>query len=271
MNVVIITAIFAFVLAFILGAALGVFKKIFAVPVDEKVAAVRAALPGANCGACGYPGCDGFAAAAASGSAPANGCAAGGPSVAAKVAAIVGGDANMTPVVAVLACRGSREYAPLKGEYIGVQTCRAAKLSAGGTKLCAWGCLGYGDCTQVCKFGALSMGADGLPVIDRSKCTGCKACVAECPQQLIKAMPQDTNGALAFCSNRNTVKAQVLKTCKVGCIKCEACVRNCPTQAITMEKGIPVVDYSKCTACQTCFSKCPTKVMRVINLKANAA
>jgi Na+-translocating ferredoxin:NAD+ oxidoreductase RNF subunit RnfB len=266
MNIVVITAIFAFVLAFVLGIALGFFKKIFAVPVDEKVEAVRAVLPGANCGACGYPGCDGFAAAVAGGNAPATGCAAGGPKVAAKVAAIVGGDADVTPVVAVLACRGSHEFAPLKGDYVGVETCHAAKLSAGGTKLCAWGCMGYGDCVKVCKFGALSIGDEGLPVIDRAKCTGCQACIKECPQKLLQAVPVGTNGSLVHCGNRNTVKAQVLKTCKKGCIKCELCIKNCPQGALTMVNGIPVTDYSKCIACGTCNAKCPTKAIEVIKI-----
>ncbi|MDR3276887.1 MAG: RnfABCDGE type electron transport complex subunit B [Treponema sp.] len=266
MNIVLLTAIFALILAFVLGAALGIFKKIFAVPEDPLAGQIREILPGANCGACGYPGCDGYAAALAKGSAPANSCSVGGPAVAKKLVALVGGDANLVPVMAVLACRGSRQHAPLKGEYTGIPTCRGAKLSAGGTKLCAWGCLGYGDCVAVCKFGALSMGSDGLPVVNQDKCTGCTVCIAECPQQLLRAVPRDQAGSFAFCSNRNPVKANVLKTCKVGCIKCEACVRNCPQGAIAMENGIPKVDYGKCVSCGTCFSKCPTKAIRPIRI-----
>jgi Na+-translocating ferredoxin:NAD+ oxidoreductase RNF subunit RnfB len=266
MNVILITAIFAFALAFILGIALGFFKKLFYVPVDEKVSAIRAVLPGANCGACGYPGCDGFAAAVAAGKAPSNGCAAGGAKVAGSVAAITGGSADVTPVMAVLACRGSREHAPLKGEYAGIQTCRGGKLSAGGTKLCVWGCMGFGDCVKACKFDALSIGPEGLPVIDRSKCTGCKACSQECPQKLIRMVDKTVDEAAPFvyCGNRNTNKPQVRKTCTAGCIKCELCVKNCPQGALTMVNGIPEVDYAKCNACGTCYGKCPTKAIEAI-------
>jgi Na+-translocating ferredoxin:NAD+ oxidoreductase RNF subunit RnfB len=271
MSIVLITAVFAALLALVLGIALGFFREFFAVEQDPLVALIREALPGANCGACGFPGCDGYAQAAASGQAGAGGCTVGGKAVAEKIAALLGTDAAaMTPVVAVLACRGSGEHAPLKGEYTGIPTCRGAKLSAGGTKLCAWGCLGFGDCVAVCRFGALSMGEDGLPLIDRERCTGCKVCVAECPQQLLRETPKDRQGAMARCSNRNPVKAMVLKTCKKGCIKCELCVKNCPQQCIEMENGIPKVDYSKCVACGTCAGKCPTKVIQLLKVREDS-
>jgi Na+-translocating ferredoxin:NAD+ oxidoreductase RNF subunit RnfB len=269
LSIVVITAVCAFILAFILGLALGFFQKFFAVEEDPLKGRVRECLPGANCGACGYPGCDGYATAVAAGTAETNRCTVGGKTVAEKVAALMGVSAGASvPMIAVLACQGSKDHAPLKGDYRGIQTCRGAKLSAGGTKLCSWGCLGYGDCTKVCSFGALSMGSDGLPKIDASKCTGCKRCMNECPQQLLRTMSKDQQGAMAFCSNRNTIKAMVKKTCKIGCIKCEICVKNCPEKCITMDKGIPVVDYAKCTACGTCIEKCPAKVFKVLQHSA---
>jgi Na+-translocating ferredoxin:NAD+ oxidoreductase RNF subunit RnfB len=264
MSIVLITAIFALLLAFVIGVALGFFREFFAVVEDPLVGQIRAALPGANCGACGFPGCDGYAGAVAKREAATNCCTVGGAAVAAQVSALLGVEAGtLTPQVAVLACRGSKEHAPLKGDYTGVPTCRAAKLSTGGTKLCAWGCLGYGDCVKVCQFGALSIGDDGLPHIDPSRCTGCKACVAECPQMLLQVAPVDRTAPLPRCSNRNPLKAQVMKTCKVGCIKCELCVKNCPEKCITMDRGIPVIDTAKCTKCGTCVTKCPTKVLQV--------
>ncbi|GHV66977.1 ferredoxin [Spirochaetia bacterium] len=264
MSIILITGLFALALAFILGFALGFFQKFFAVAQDPLAGQIREALPGANCGACGYPGCNAYASAVASGQAGINSCSVGGVSTAEKLAALTGASAAMVPVVAVVACRGSKAAAPLKGEYTGLKTCRGAKISTGGTKLCAWGCLGFGDCIQVCQFGALRMGDDGLPHVDGTKCTGCKLCIAECPQLLIKEIPAGQKGALVICSNRNPLKAQVGKSCKNGCIKCELCVKNCPAQCITMDKGIPVVDYAKCTSCGACTAKCPTKAIKLI-------
>jgi Na+-translocating ferredoxin:NAD+ oxidoreductase RNF subunit RnfB len=264
MTVVLFTALFAAALAFILGIALGFFREFFKVEQDPLAGLIRDALPGANCGACGYPGCDGYAAAVAAGSAETNRCSVGGSAAAEKLAALMGVRASLVPAVAVLACQGSKAHAPLKGEYTGLATCRGAKLSAGGTKLCAWGCLGFGDCTAVCRFGALSLGDDGLPRVDYEKCTGCKLCVAECPQQLLRDIPRGRRGPMALCSNRNPFKAMVAKACKTGCIKCEICVKTCPEACISMERGIPVVDYAKCTSCGTCAAKCPKKVFKLL-------
>ena len=264
MTIVLITALFALVLAFILGLALGFFKQFFAVEEDPLVGQVRMCLPGANCGACGFPGCDGYAAAVAKGSAGINSCSVGGQTVAEQLAALVGGAADVKPVVAVLACSGTRDKSKLKGEYVGVKSCRAAKISTGSIKGCSWGCQGFGDCVKVCKFDALHMGEDGLPHVDIDRCTGCKACVNECPQHILWAISRDLKGAITLCSNRNVNKAMVARYCKAGCIKCEMCVRSCPEKCIKMVNGIPVVDYTKCTSCGTCIAKCPVKVMKLV-------
>ena len=264
MAIVITTALFAFGLAFLLGLALGFFKEFFAIPEDPLTSQIRAALPGANCGACGYPGCDAYAASIAKGEAGINSCSAGGQAVAEQIASLVGGSANVKPMVALMACRGSREKALLKGKYTGVKTCRAAKISTGSIKRCSWGCQGFGDCLRVCKFGALFMGKDGLPHVNSAKCTGCKACANECPQHVIWVIPRDLKGARPICSNLNVNKAMVAKNCKAGCIKCELCVKNCPEGCIKMANGIPVVDNEKCVSCGTCVEKCPIKVMALI-------
>ncbi|MDR1100659.1 MAG: RnfABCDGE type electron transport complex subunit B [Treponema sp.] len=261
-NIVVITALFALVLAFVLGTALGFFRKFFAVPEDPLAGRIREVLPGANCGACGFPGCDNYAAAIAGAQAGITSCTVGGAEVAEKLSAIMGISASVVPAVAVLACQGSN--APVKGAYTGLRTCRGAKLSTGGTKLCSWGCMGFGDCALVCQFGALSMGEDGLPKIDYAKCTGCKLCIGECPQGLIREIPKGRRGAEALCSNRNAIKSMVIKTCKTGCIKCEICVKNCPEQCITMQNSIPVVNDALCTSCGTCVAKCPTKVLKIL-------
>ena len=264
MSIVLITALFALALAFFLGLALGFFKQFFAVEEDPLIGQIRAVLPGANCGACGNPGCDGFAAALAGGKGTINGCPPGGQAVAKQLAAIIGGEAHVKPMVAVLACRGTREKAKLKGEYIGVKSCRATKISTGSIKLCSWGCQGFGDCVRACKFGAIALEGDGLPHIDTAKCTGCRACANECPQHIIWVIPRDQKGVRPLCSNLNVNKAMVAKNCKTGCIKCELCVKNCPEACLKMVNGIPVVDITKCTSCGTCVTKCPIKVMALV-------
>ena len=265
MNIILLTAIFAALLAFALGTALGFFREFFAVAEDPLKGKIREALPGANCGACGFPGCDGYAAAVAGGQADISRCTVGGAETAARLSVLTGAAAEVMPVVAVLACQGSREHAPPRGEYTGLQTCRGAKLAAGSTKLCTWGCLGFGDCVAVCQFGALTLGEDGLPRIDRDRCAGCKLCILECPQRLLQEVPRNRQGAIALCSNRNPIKGMVLKTCKAGCIKCGLCVKLCPEKCITLENGIPQVDYSVCSACGTCVSKCPAKVLNLLS------
>ena len=264
MTIVIITAVFAFVLALVLGTALGFFKEFFAVPHDPMVDRIREALPGANCGACGYPGCDNYAAAIAAGHAGPSACSVGGPSVAEKIVALTGiAGGSLLETVTVLSCQGSHIHAALKGTYIGVQSCRGAKLSVGGTKLCSWGCLGFGDCVKVCKFGALHMGDKGLPIVNYAKCTGCRLCINECPQGLLKGIPKGQKGAITLCSNRNPVKKMVVRSCRIACIKCGLCAKNCPEGCISLDSNIPVVDLSKCTSCGTCAKKCPTKVFKI--------
>ncbi|MCL2831822.1 MAG: RnfABCDGE type electron transport complex subunit B [Treponema sp.] len=264
MMIVLLTAVFALVLAFILGLALGFFKQFFEVAEDPLVSEIRAVLPGANCGACGFPGCDGYASAIAAKKTGISGCPVGGSKTAQKLSALVGGEADVKPKAAVIACRGTTEAAAKRGEYIGVKTCRAAKIATGSIKACTWGCQGFGDCVTVCQFGALSMGSSGLPVVDYKKCTGCRACAIECPQHIIRIIPAEQSGAIPLCSNLNVQKNQVLKNCKNGCIKCELCIKNCPQQCMKMANGIPSVDYSRCTDCGICVEKCPTKVMKLI-------
>ena len=261
MSIILITLIFALALAFALGFALGFFKQIFDVKEDPLIVQIREVLPGANCGACGFPGCDGFAAAIAEKNADITGCPPGGKAVAEQLAALVGGSADIVPKTAVVLCRGTKDKSLERGRYIGVKNCRAVKISACSIKACIWACQGFGDCVEVCKFDAIFMGEDGLPQIDNEKCTGCGVCANECPQNIIKMINKDQKGAMVLCSNQNTIKGQVAKACKAGCIKCEICIKQCPEQCMKMENGIPVVDYSKCTGCRTCAEKCPKKVI----------
>ena len=261
MITVLYTLAVSAILALVLGFLLGFFKKVFHVDVDEKILLIRESLPGANCGGCGYPGCDAFAEAVASGEANPSGCTAGGKETADKVCAIMGVSANAVETIAVLACQGSKDHAKSKGNYTGVETCRSALLSTNGVKACEWACQGFGDCVRVCLFDAIHMEDDGLPHVDEAKCTGCGMCIVECPQNLLVHFNKTDKGAFARCNNRNKTIPQILKNCTVGCFKCGKCVRACKYDAIHLVDGIPVVDYEKCTSCNDCVVACPTNVL----------
>ncbi|MCH5291840.1 MAG: RnfABCDGE type electron transport complex subunit B [Treponema sp.] len=262
MTTIIATMCVALVLAFILGVLLGLFKKLFAVKVDPKIEAVREVLSGGNCGGCGYAGCDAFAAAVVCGDAPATGCVAGGPAVAQHIAEILGVDAGAAEKhVAFLACHGTTDCAKPRGIYNGVKTCVAAQQAVNGTKMCAFGCVGYGDCAEACPFGAISMGANGLPSVDYTKCVGCGKCVKACPKKLFRLIPAETKGAVARCSCHSENKPQIRKDCTAGCFKCGMCARKCPSQSIDLATGIPQIDYTTCTSCGECVKACPDKVL----------
>ncbi len=262
MKIVISTIIVALSIGFLLGLLLGLFKKIFSVKVDPKIQAIRDALSGANCGGCGFAGCDSFAEAVVKGKASSAGCVAGGADCASAIAFIMGSSASgVTPKIAFLACNGTEESALERGTYIGVKTCRASQLVAGGTKKCSFGCIGFGDCVEACPFDAIHMGHHSLPIVDKEKCVGCGKCVKACPKTLLVLIPKDSKGAIARCSCRSDNKAQIKKDCSAGCFKCGMCVRKCPKSAIQMLNGIPSIDRSKCDLCGECIKSCPDKVL----------
>ena len=259
-KVILLTVCLSLVIGFLLGFLLGLFKKIFAVKTDPKVEEIRSVLPGANCGGCGYPGCDGFAAACAAGNAPCNGCSAGGSEVAKRIGEIMGQSVDAMPKVALLACQGTKDCAMDRGFYNGIKSCKSAVLAINGTKMCTFGCVGFGDCLNVCKFDALTMGDDGLPHVDYKKCVGCGACAKACPKGLFVLLQKNTKGSVALCSNRSENRPLIKKNCSKGCIKCGLCVKKCPKGAIALVNGLPVIDYSKCDSCGTCVTVCSSKV-----------
>lgn len=231
------------------------------VKVDEREAAVRAVLPGANCGACGFPGCDGLAAAIAAGQAPLNACPVGGQSVAEQIGRIMGQEVTAAePNVAALICRGGKAEAAHRFQYRGAQDCRQAALLLGGPKACIYGCVGLGHCAAICPFRAITMGENGLPIIDEKRCTGCGRCVGDCPKSVLRLIPRSKLVYLA-CASHDRGKA-VKDVCRVGCIGCGLCVKACPTGALRMEANLPVMDFAKCIDCGICVHRCPTSSFR---------
>ena len=246
-------------LGLIFGVLLSVASNVFAVEVDPKVEAVRSALPGANCGACGFPGCDGLANAIAEGSAPVTSCPVGGAAVADEIADIMGVNAaNLDRNVATVLCQGDCDKAKEKFIYEGVQDCRAANIVQGGSKACSYGCLGCGTCKDVCEFDAIQI-IDGIAVIDKDKCTACLKCIEVCPKSIIELVPYD-NEYIVKCKSNDTGK-EVRGKCTVGCIGCQICVRNCPEDAFSFENNLAKINYEKCINCGICAEKCPTKAI----------
>ena len=174
-------------LGVIIGAVLAIASKAFYVYEDPTVVAVSAALPGANCGGCGYPGCNSNAEAIVKGLSPVNSCVAAGVEVALEIAAIMGVSvSDREPEFAGPGCYYSKDAVDMEYEYLGITDCRAAEMLFGGMKVCRIGCLGLGTCAKACMFGALTIGRDGLPKVDKNKCTGCGACERVCPKNIIK-------------------------------------------------------------------------------------
>ena len=251
----------------ILGIVLALASKFFAVDEDEKVLLVREALPGANCGACGYTGCDGYAEAVAKGEAEPNLCIPGGSSTAAQLSIILGVKIQeLEPKVAFVACGGDCENASSCAVYEGIKSCKAASLVYGGPFDCAYSCVGCGDCANVCPVDAICV-HDGLAHIDPRVCVGCGKCVGTCPKHIIKLLPKEAKTAV-MCSN--VQKGALARTnCKNACIGCKKCELNCPEKAIKVIDNLATIDYDKCTGCRLCEENCPTKCLKPIDFRNN--
>ncbi|NLJ84156.1 MAG: RnfABCDGE type electron transport complex subunit B [Halanaerobiaceae bacterium] len=244
-------------LGVILAIGLGLAAKAFHIEKDERLELVENALPGVNCGACGYVGCAALAEAIVSGEAPVEGCPVGGSSTAQAIAEIMGTTATVGErEIAQVLCKGGLKETLTTVEYQGIQTCKAANMISGGTKSCQYGCLGLGDCAVACPFDAIIMNDNGLPEIDPDKCTGCGECVRACPRNIITMAPISKRTHIR-CSSYDHGKV-VRQICTVGCIGCGICSRVCPEDAIRMENNLAIIDYEKCTNCGLCAEKCPT-------------
>ena len=239
---------------------LGIASEKFKVPVDEKEVAIRAELPGNNCGGCGYAGCDGLAKAIANGEAPVNGCPVGGAAAAEKISAIMGVEAGeFVKKVAFVKCAGTCEKASDKYQYSGVQSCiEAMNVPGAGPKGCEFGCMGFGSCVKACPFDAIHI-VNGVAVVDREACKACGKCIAKCPHHLIELAPYDQK-TFVGCSSHAKGKA-VTTACELGCIGCKKCEKTCPNGAITVTDFCAHIDYEKCTNCGACKEACPRHVI----------
>lgn len=245
----------------VLGLLIVIISNFFQLSRNEKKEALLEALPGANCGGCGFAGCAGYADYLLKAGADTGLCAVGGIACSREIASILGAEAvEPTPKVVVLHCQGTPEQTSPRYQYHGTQSCNAAHSLLGGPGSCTYGCLGFGDCVAVCAFGALSL-HDGIVRVDPIECTGCGACTKVCPKKILKLIPV-TAGVEVFCSNE-WPGGLTRKNCHIGCIGCGRCVKVCPTGAINLKGSLAAIDQSLCTNCHACVDVCPTKAVAI--------
>ena len=247
------------------GIVLAFANKKFYIEINPLIHIVEDILPKGQCGACGYAGCMAYAEAVViNPDVEPNLCVPGKAPVAKMVAELTGkAAAEVEPKVAFLKCAGSVNKAKKAYEYKGVHDCVAASLLQGGPKGCQHGCIGFGTCVKNCPFDAMTMGEDGLPIINKNKCTGCGKCETVCPKKVIELVPIGIHVALNCNSKDKGVITR--KLCTVGCIGCGICVKNCPHAAIKIENNLAIVDCEICVSvCNetTCLYKCPTGAIK---------
>lgn len=260
MDTILTAVIPVVIIGIICAAVLVIASKLMAVKEDERFPAIRDCLPGANCGACGFAGCDGYAKALCEKEGTAtNLCIPGGDSVSRKLSEILGVEfQDVVEQVAVIRCAGDCNYTEDKVDYQGIEGCAAAKLIFGGKGACSYGCLGLGDCKAACPNDAICI-ENGIAHINTKLCTGCGICTCTCPNHLISLM-DDVERVIVACSNKDK-GALTRKVCKNGCIGCKKCEKVCSSGAIKVENNVAVIDYSKCPDCEdfgACARECTT-------------
>lgn len=236
------------------GLILSVASSIMSTKKNDKLEAILNALPGANCGACGFSGCEGYAKALSSGNAKPGLCTPGGQKTSDKISQILGiNSVNTESKVALITCCGTNDNTSIKAEYNGIKSCAAVNSLFGGNSSCQFGCLGLGDCFKACKYGAINI-CNGVAFVNYNKCVGCGACVRACPKNLIKLVPAKQQ-AVVRCSNKDK-GAQTIKSCSSGCIGCMRCAKTCISGAIYFENSLAKVNPEKCTGCGNCTKVC---------------
>ena len=263
-----LTIFYAFISITLLGAILGtglaIAGKYLAVKKDEKQYNLERALPGVNCGACGYPGCSQYAEAIMEGrTTELTLCNPGGPDTAAKLAEIMGVTVDLTQEkkVAQIHCCGGKGSAEYAFEYKGIPDCNAAHSMYQGNKVCKYGCLGFGSCIGVCPTEAICYNIDGLVCINENKCISCGKCIAVCPVGVIKMIPVSAD-YIVSCNSKDK-GAATKKACKVGCIGCKICEKKSPEGGFRVDNFLASIDYSikgeRSSAAEACPSKCILK------------
>ena len=241
----------------------------FKVDEDILITQITEALPGAQCGGCGFPGCGGFAIACVDAESLEHlFCPVGGSETMNQVAILLGKEVNVKePKIAVLRCNGVCEVRPRVNQYDGAKNCAVIALFYGGETGCAYGCFGFGDCVESCIFGAIRINsATLLAEVDEDKCTSCGACVKACPKHIIELRKKGPESHRIYVSCINKDKGAVArKVCANACIGCNKCLKECDFDAITIKNHLAYIDDTKCRLCRKCTLVCPTRAIMELN------
>jgi Na+-translocating ferredoxin:NAD+ oxidoreductase subunit B len=256
-------------LGFFFAGALAIADRKLRVEENPLIGQVNEVLPNANCGACGNAGCYDFAVKIVEGKVGLNGCPVGGQDLVDDISAIMGIQAGQSikQVARVLCKGGIKEAARKEVEYSGPQNCTVMALVSGGEKLCLYGCLGGGDCVEACKFNAMYMDDNSMPVVVDELCTGCGLCAKACPRGIIEVHPQDRE-VFVFCKNLDDPKT-ARKVCSVACIGCAICSRK-SDGGVVMKDNLAIIDYSKLDLTKVPFEKCSTNAIGFIHTRKEA-
>ncbi len=248
-------------LGLLLGVGLAFASRLLAVKKNEKIAVLEEALPGLNCGACGYAGCSSYAEALAGGEEDVelNLCAPGGGETSQRLAEILGVEVSgsMEKRVAQVHCRGGSETAKYAYAYEGIKDCNALYALYGGNKICKFGCLGMGSCLEVCPVSAIGYDSQGLVWVDREKCISCGKCLEVCPTGVMRWVPYAADVIVA-CSSTDKGR-DVRKYCSVGCIACKMCEKKSPEGGFQIEENLARIDYNQKGERESAATACPTK------------
>ena len=251
----------------VIGIVLAIASIVMAVPTNEKEEAVMSELPGANCGGCGFSGCQSYAKAIVAGEADVNLCPVGGKDVALKLGEIMGVEVgDVESKVAVVRCMGSKDNTERRFKYQGAHDCRSATNLVGNLSSCVYGCMGLGDCVEVCQYDAIEV-CNGVARIITENCRGCGMCTSACPKHLIALVPLKEQ-AVVRCQNAHK-GAQTRKDCNAGCIGCMKCVKVCESEAIEIKNFHAVIDPAKCTSCGKCLEACVRGCITPLNIMVN--
>lgn len=263
MNEILISITSMVGLGVFFAVVLAIADKTMSIKADKRIADIEEILPDLNCGACGYSGCHSFAVALSRGDVSATGCLPGGEATAVRLTELLGLEKEETvKSVAVLHCNADFDRRKRYADYKGIETCQAANNILGGGIACRYGCLGYGDCARVCPVGAVKM-ANGLPIVDPTKCTACGKCIKACSRDLfsIEKFVKDEIVAVA-CKSLDS-GAVVRKVCGVGCIACKLC-EKVTDGVFEVKDDLAMVHYDRArpdTDWNKAIEKCPTKVI----------